>query len=67
MAEGRLREVELDAIRIQTKRFKDDEEDRQYKLEKEAEKAGEVTPPVEPAEPDEEPAPPASNTFKKGK
>lgn len=34
MATGKLREVELDAVRITEKRFRDQEEDRQYKLSK---------------------------------
>lgn len=35
-----LQEVEDDAVRIQSKRFRDQEEERQYKLSKES---GEVT------------------------
>lgn len=34
MAEGRLREVEEDAVRITQRRFRDQEEDRQIKLQK---------------------------------
>lgn len=38
MATGKLREVELDAVRITEKRFRDQEEDRQYKLSKQGKK-----------------------------
>lgn len=37
MAEGKLKEVEEDAIRIQTRRFREQEEERQYQLNKRAE------------------------------
>lgn len=60
MATGRLREVELDAIRITEKRFKDQEEERQYQISKEKADAG-IQAPVNNEEPVEESVP------KKGK
>ena len=73
-----LQEVEEDAIRIQTKRFRDMEEERQYQAEKRLEeevKAPEVAPvvtePVEETKPDvQEPVfaqMPEKKANKKGK
>jgi hypothetical protein len=78
LATGRLAEVEQDAIRIQTKRFRDDEEDRQYKLSKLESttpklKAEEVVPAVKtPEEPTVPEVPSGGETYepkldKKGK
>ena len=76
-----LQEVEDDAVRIQTKRFRDMEEERQYQAEKRLEeevKAPEVAPVVKPdvkSEPVEETKPqepvfaqmPEKKANKKGK
>lgn len=49
MADGRLREVELDAIRITERRFREQEEERQYQ---EAKQKAEVGGEEEALEPD---------------
>lgn len=48
MADGKLHEVELDAMRIADRRFRDQEEDRLYKISQQEEKQAKAKPQVKP-------------------